>query len=142
MALNAAMPSQELQIFGNDGGMTSPDLTSSGARCTAHDLLVQILNPSKEINEQFAPIIVSKNNGETISGVVVNLGGDRVTLNTDLSDPNERLSVDRTKVESIEPSKISPMPPVLLSMLNQQEGLDLVVYVLSGGNKSDPMFKP
>jgi len=121
--------------FGNEGGMTGPDLTSSGARYTAHDLLDQILNPSKEINEQFAPIIVTRNNGETISGVVVNLGGDRVILNTDLSDPNERMSVDRKDVKSIEPSKISPMPPMLLSMLNEQDVLDLVAYVLSGGNQ-------
>ncbi|MDG2125508.1 MAG: DUF1080 domain-containing protein, partial [Verrucomicrobiales bacterium] len=100
--------------FGNAGGMTGPDLTGSGGRYSPHDLLDQIINPSKEINEQFAPIIVTRDNGEVLSGVVVNLNGDHITINTDLSDPNQRVNVDRKTVASIEPSKTSLMPPNLL----------------------------
>ncbi len=128
--------------FGNEGGMTGPDLTGAGGRYSPHDLLDQIINPSKEINEQFAPIVVTKNNGDTVSGVVVNLSGDGVTLNTDLSDPNERVNVDRKEVKSIAPSKISPMPEGLLSMMKKEEILDLVAYVLSAGSKDNAMFKP
>jgi hypothetical protein len=72
--------------------------------------------------------------------VVVNLGGDTVTLNTDLSDPNQRVSIDRKEVKSIELSKVSPMPPMLLSMLTKEEILDLVAYILSGGERSHAMF--
>lgn len=126
--------------FGNAGGMTGPDLTGAGGRYSPHDFLDQIINPSKEINEQFAPIVVTKNDGTMISGVVVNLSGDNVTLNTDLSDPNQRENVDRKEVKSIEVSKISPMPPMLLSMLEKEEILDLVAYVLSGGDRSNEMF--
>ncbi len=128
--------------FGNAGGMTGPDLTGAGGRYSPHDLLDQIINPSKEINEQFAPIIVTKNDGDILSGVVVNLSGDGVTLNTDLSDPNQRVNVDRKQVKSIEPSKISPMPPMLLNMLTKEEVLDLLAYVLSGGDKTHAMFQP
>ncbi|YCM44557.1 family 16 glycoside hydrolase [Verrucomicrobiaceae bacterium 227] len=127
--------------FGNAGGMTGPDLTGAGGRYSPHDLLDQIINPSKEINEQFAPIIVTRKNGEVLSGVVVNLSGDNVTINTDLSDPNQRVNVDRKSVESIEPSKVSMMPPNLLMMLTKEEILDLVAYVLSGGNKEHSAFK-
>ncbi len=126
--------------FGNAGGMTGPDLTGSGGRYSPHDFLDQIINPSKVINEQFAPIVVKKTNGDTVSGVVVNLSGDNVTLNTDLTDPNQRENVDRKEVESIEVSEISPMPPMLLSMLKKEEVLDLVAYVLSGGDKGNGMF--
>jgi hypothetical protein len=126
--------------FGNAGGMTGPDLTGAGGRYSPHDLLDQIINPSKVINEQFAPIIVTKNNGEILSGVVVNLSGDGVTLNTDLSDPNQRVNVDRKEVKSIEPSTVSLMPPMLLAMLKKEEVLDLLAYVLSGGNKDHAMF--
>lgn len=127
--------------FGNAGGMTGPDLTGSGGRYSPHDLLDQIINPSKEINEQFAPIVVTKKDGKTLSGVVVNLSGDNVTINTDLSDPNQRVNVDRKTVESIEPSKVSMMPPNLLMMLTKEEILDLVAYVLSGGDKNHKAFK-
>jgi putative heme-binding domain-containing protein len=127
--------------FGNAGGMTGPDLTGAGGRYSPHDLLDQIINPSKEINEQFAPIIVTRKNGETLSGVVVNLSGDNVTINTDLSDPNQRVNIDRKTVESMEPSKVSMMPPTLLMMLTKEEILDLVAYVLSGGDKNHASFK-
>lgn len=126
--------------FGNAGGMTGPDLTGSGGRYSPHDLLDQIINPSKEINEQFAPIVVTKNNGEVLSGVVVNLSGDSVQINTDLTDPNQRVGVDRKEVKSIELSKVSPMPPMLLSMLTKDEVLDLLAYILSGGDKNHAIF--
>ena len=106
--------------FGNAGGMTGPDLTLSSGRYSPHDFLDQIINPSKVINEQFAPVIVTKNNGETFSGVVVNLNGDRVSINTDLSDPSQQVSIDRKEVKSMELSTVSPMPPMLLSMLTQE----------------------
>ena len=126
--------------FGNAGGMTGPDLTGSGGRYSPHDLLDQIINPSKEINEQFAPIVVTQKNGETLTGVVVNLSGDNVTINTDLSDPNQRVNVDRKTVESIEPSTVSMMPPNLLMMLTKDEILDLLAYTLSMGDERSPMF--
>lgn len=126
--------------FGNAGGMTGPDLTGAGGRYSPHDLLDQIINPSKEINEQFAPIVVTKNDGTMLTGVVVNLSGDNVTLNTDLSDPDQRANVDRKEVKSIELSKVSPMPPMLLNMLKKEEILDLLAYVLSGGDKTNAMF--
>jgi putative heme-binding domain-containing protein len=127
--------------FGNAGGMTGPDLTLSAGRYSPHDFLDQIINPSKVINEQFAPVIVTKNNGEVFSGVVVNLNGDRVSINTDLSDPSQQVSIDRKEVKSIELSTISPMPPMLLSMLTKEEILDLVAYVLSSGDKNAPAFQ-
>jgi putative heme-binding domain-containing protein len=127
--------------FGNEGGMTGPDLTGAGGRYSPRDFLDQIINPSKEINEQFVPSVLTKNNGETVTGSVVNLNGDTVTINTDLSDPDQRVSVDRKQVKSIEPSKVSPMPPMLLSSMNESEVLDLTAYVLSGGKRDHEMFR-
>ena len=43
-------------------------------------------------------------------------------------------------MKSIEPSKISPMPPMLLNMLTKDEVLDLVAYVLSGGDAKSAVF--
>ena len=127
--------------YGNAGGMNGPDLTGAGGRYSPHDLLDQIINPSKEINEQFAPVVVTKQDGTTVTGVIVNLNGDTVQINTDLSDPDQRVGFDRKQVKSIEVSKVSPMPPMLLSMLTQEEVLDLVAFVLSGGDKENPAFK-
>ena len=127
--------------FGNEGGMTGPDLTTAGARYSARDFLDQVLNPSKEINEQFVPTVLTKNDGSTVVGAVVNLNGDFVTINDDPSDPNQRVNVDRKLVKKIEPSKVSTMPPLLLSRLSQDEILDLTAYVLSGGDPDNGMFR-
>jgi putative heme-binding domain-containing protein len=126
--------------FANEGGMTGPDLTGAAGRYSSHDLLDQIINPSKEINEQFVPIVVTMKNNEVLTGVVVNLNGDRVTINTDMFDPNQRVNISRSQVESIEPSKVSPMPPGLLNMMQKDEIMDLVAYILSGGNPDHKAF--
>ena len=96
--------------------------------------------PSKEINEQFVPTMVSLKNGQTLSGVVVNLNGDRVTLNTDLYNPNQRTSVQRKDVLSMGPSTVSPMPPGLLNMMKKDEIMDLLAYILSGGDAEHSFF--
>jgi len=121
--------------FGNEGGMNGPDLTSAARRYSVKDLLEQIVTPSKEINEQFVPIEVLTEDDERFRGVVVNLNGDTITLNTDAADPNERTSIDRKTVVSIGPSKISPMPVNLLAMMTKDEILNLLAYVLNGGTE-------
>ena len=127
--------------FANEGGMTGPDLTGAGGRYSPRDLLDQVINPSKEINEQFVPVIVKMKNGDIVTGVVVNLNGDRVSVNTDMFDPNQQANINRTQVESIEPSKVSPMPPGLLNLMQKDEVMDLLAYILSGGNRNHPAFK-
>jgi putative heme-binding domain-containing protein len=127
--------------FGNEGGMTGPDLTAAGGRYSPRDFLDQVINPSKEINEQFVPTILTKNDGSTVTGAIVNLNGDFVVINEDLSDPNQRVTVDRKEVKSIEPSKVSTMPPMLLSRLSKDEILDLTAYVLSGGSREHDFFR-
>lgn len=127
--------------FDNQGGMTGPDLTSAGRRYSAHDLLDQVINPSKVINEQFSAITVLTESGLTHTGVVVNLNGDNMVINTDLTNPNQRVSVDRTKVEEIMVSKVSPMPEGLFNKMTKSEVLDLAAYLISGGDMQHEFFQ-
>ncbi|MBI5773778.1 MAG: c-type cytochrome [Verrucomicrobia bacterium] len=127
--------------FANEGGMTGPDLTAVGARFGVRDLLVSIIEPSKEISDQFAPTVITKNDGDSFTGVIVNLNGDGVTLNTDLFDPNQRVTVNRKEVKSIELSKVSLMPEGLLNVLKQDEILDLLAYLISAGDPKHAVFR-
>lgn len=127
--------------FGDQGGMTGPDLTSAGRRYSAHDLLDQVINPSKVINEQFSSVIVITEDGKTYSGVVVNLSGDRITINTDLADPNKRVNIDRKEIEEMEVSKVSAMPKGLFGKMTEDEVMDLTAYVLSGGDAEHDYFE-
>jgi len=126
--------------FDNQGGMTGPDLTSAGRRYSPHDLLDQVINPSKVINEQFSAITVVTEAGLTHTGVVVNLSGDSMTLNTDLTNPNQRVSIDRKEIDELIVSKTSPMPTGLFNRMTQDEILDLVAYVISGGDSEHELF--
>ena len=127
--------------FGNEGGMTGPDLTGAGGRYSPRDLLDQVLNPSKEINEQFVPMVITKSDGDTVTGVIVNLNGDNVMVNTDPANPFQQETIDRKKVTSIEASKVSPMPEGLMGLLTQEEIQDLTAYILSGGDRKNAMFR-
>ncbi|PHR97816.1 MAG: heme-binding protein [Blastopirellula sp.] len=127
--------------FDNQGGMTGPDLTSAGRRFSAHDLLDQVVNPSKVINDQFSAITVLTDSGITHTGVVVNLNGDSMTLNTDLSDPNKRVNIDRKTIEQLMVSKTSPMPEGLFNQMTKDEILDLIAYLISGGDAKHEYFK-
>jgi len=127
--------------FQNQGGMTGPDLSTAGRRYSAHDLLDQVVNPSKVINDQFSAVMVVTDEGLVHNGVVVNLSGDRLTLNTDLTDPNKRVTIDRNSIEELIVSKTSPMPTGLFNRMTKDEILDLIAYLISGGNSGHEYFQ-
>lgn len=127
--------------FDNQGGMTGPDLTSAGRRYSPHDLLDQVINPSKVINDQFSSVMVLTDEGLVHTGVVVNLNGDRIMLNTDLTDPNKRVTIDRNSIEEMVVSKTSPMPTGLFNRMTKNEILDLIAYLISGGDSEHEFFQ-
>ncbi len=129
--------------FAGEGGMTGPDITSARGRYSAKDLLDQIINPSKVINEQYAQSVITTSDGRIVIGTVVNVGnGGKVKINTNALDPSQTESVDETAIESVEPSKLSPMPTGLLNRLELDEILDLLAYILSAGDRGSAMFTP
>lgn len=127
--------------FGDQGGMTGPDLTSAGRRYSPHDLLDQVINPSKVINEQFSSVKVITENGLVHTGVVVNLNGDSMTLNTDLTNPNQRVRIDRKQIEEMMVSDVSAMPTGLFNRMTKDEILDLIAFLISGGDSKHEFFQ-
>ncbi|HEX8914501.1 MAG TPA: hypothetical protein VF796_19285 [Humisphaera sp.] len=127
--------------FGNEGGMVGPDLSTVGSRFGPRDLLVSIIEPSKEVSDQFAPSVIRTLDGEAVTGRIVNLNGDRVMVNTDLFDPIQQVAIDRNKVKSIELSKVSLMPEGLINYLKEEEVLDLLAYLVSRGDPKHEVFK-
>ena len=131
--------------FNNQGGMTGPDLTTAGRRYSVRDLLDQVVNPSKVINDQFSAVKILTDDGRIHTGVIVNLGvrrdGDMIVVNTDLTDPNERVSINRNEIEQLVVSNTSPMPSGLFSRMTKEEIMDLTAYLLSGGDASHELFQ-
>lgn len=127
--------------FDGEGGAMGPDLTQAGGRFTPHDLLESIIDPNKVVSDQYAPNVFTMEDGTQITGRLVNASGDNYRVNTDMFDPGQSESVSGKKIKSIEASKISLMLPGLLNTLKEDEILDLVAYLLSGGDRNAAAFR-
>ena len=126
--------------FANEGGAVGPDLTSAAGRFSPRDLLEAIILPSKTISDLYASIVITLNSGDTLTGRIIYLGTDTVQVNTDMFNPGETTTIKRKEIKSIETSKVSPMPAGLLNLLDEGEIMDLLAYVLSGGDPANRMF--
>lgn len=126
--------------FGVDGGAIGPDLTGLAGRFRPKDLLTSIIDPSKEISDQYAAKTFITLDGRVITGRIANLSGDQFRINTNMLDPAAMVAVDRKMIDEVIESTVSMMPTGLLDTLNEDEVLDLMAYLLSRGDRSDPMF--
>ena len=126
--------------FNNEGGAVGPDLTSVAGKYSPRDLLEHILEPSKEISDQYGSTVFTLQDGSTVIGRIANMKENIMMVCTNMMDPNNFTNVDARKVVKTEESKVSMMPPGLLFMLKEDDILDLMAYLLSKGNPDDPMF--
>ena len=126
--------------YDNEGGAAGPDLTAIAGRFSQKDLLESIVDPSKEISDQYAAVEIDTLDGKKVVGRIVNLNGDNIMVNTDMLNPNGLVTVNRKNVDAMKPSKLSMMPAGLLETLKEDEVLDLMAYLLSRGDRKHAMF--
>lgn len=126
--------------FNNEGGAVGPDLTSAAGKFSPRDLLESIIDPGKEISSQYGASIFSMKDGSQIIGRIMNLKEDDYRITTDMMKPSDITTVKASEVTSIEPSPVSMMPPGLLSTMSPDDILDLLAYLLSGGNPDHELF--
>ncbi|MEZ6129330.1 MAG: family 16 glycoside hydrolase [Planctomycetaceae bacterium] len=126
--------------FDSLGGSVGPDLTILSGRFSARDILESVLEPSKQISDQYGSVQIVTSDGKTISGRIVNLNGDSLMIQTDMLKPGTLTSVDRREIDEMFESKLSMMPKGLLNTLQQDEVLDLMAYLLSRGDRNHAMF--
>ena len=121
------------------GGSVGPDLTSIPNKFDAKYVLEAIINPSKDISDQYGSSNVLLDDGRIITGIVVEKGDMLEVYPIKATDQPE--IVPRNEVESIQPSKISQMPEGLLDRLSAEEVRDLLGYLMSGGSASDRRYQ-
>jgi putative heme-binding domain-containing protein len=123
--------------FSGQGGIQGPDLTASSQRFSTKDMLTAIIEPNKEISDQYEATVFQTEE-ETVIGRVANLNGDNLMVATNMLDPGNFTNLKRSDIIDMKPSKASMMPSGLLDTLTEEEIFDLLVYLQSGGNpKSD-----
>jgi putative heme-binding domain-containing protein len=125
--------------FNGAGGGVGPDLTGVASRYTPHDLVENIIEPSKVISDQYGSEEVQLADGSTLVGRAYEDKGNLVVV-ADPRNPDESTSVPLSQVKSRKPYPISLMPAGLINPLNSDEVLNLIAYLQSGGDPKSTVF--
>ena len=125
-----------------EGGDVGPDLSQLGTRFSPKDILVSIIEPSKEISDQYAATYFYMNDGSSIVGRIKNQDKDKYYISQNPFAPQQvrevlKKDVARTSISDAP----SIMLPGLINGLNPEELKDLIAYLVSGGNKDHEVYK-
>ncbi len=114
------------RLFG-EGEAIGPDLTHAN-RKDRDFLLASIVDPSAVIRKEYLAYNVQTTDGRTLTGLIAEQTPAAVTL---LDGKNQRTTVGRDRIESLQESPVSLMPENLLKELKPQELRDLFSYLQS-----------
>lgn len=120
------------------GGIVGPDLTNAGRRFGTRDLLETLLDPSKEVSDQYLAMVFQLANGQTVVGRVVNLSGDNYMVQEDMINPGRLRNINVNEIEDMRPARESMMPSGLLDTFTADEIYDLLAYMKSTSESALP----
>ena len=129
-------------MVSGQGGRVGPELSKLGEKQPPPDILRSILYPSEKIDPQYAKAEVEHlESGKIYAGVLIPQDDPNlIYLVEDPLSECEPLVFDRGEVDII-PLKVSPMPGGLLRRSTPEEVLDLVAFLVAGGDPDHPIFK-
>jgi putative heme-binding domain-containing protein len=120
--------------LGPEGASFGPDLTAVFAQYhnDPREVLLQILEPSLVISNHYRNFQFELQNGDELSGLIVQEEGGQLTVQSGASASLIQ-TLNKSDIKSQQPQRSSLMPSGLLNQLTPDEILDLVAYVKSGG---------
>jgi putative heme-binding domain-containing protein len=124
-----------------EGAKIGPDLAKTNEKHKGANLLLQIIEPSKEINEQFRTWLIQTADGDALTGLITKEDDKEIHLMANLLKPAELTILPKGKVQGRKAAELSLMPTGLLVTLQKDEIQDLVAYVESGGDPKAAFFK-
>lgn len=126
--------------FSGQGGIQGPDLTASSGRFGAKDMLTAIIEPNKEISDQYQATQFLTTNGVVV-GRVANLNGKKIMVVTNMLAPGDFTEINVDDIEERRPAPTSMMPAGLLDTFKPEEVADLLAYLKSGGNPAHAVYQ-
>ncbi|MEM6363931.1 MAG: L-sorbosone dehydrogenase [Planctomycetota bacterium] len=139
-AMFAAAQCYKCHRMGLQGGILGPDLTSAGGKFNVQDMLSSIIEPSRVISDQYGATQFLTEDGDIVTGRVINMHSDRLTVMTNMLDPSATTTVIRDDILETAEAKTSMMPSGLLDTLTTTDIEDLVAYLRSGGNAKHAIY--
>ncbi|WP_353130777.1 PVC-type heme-binding CxxCH protein [Parapedobacter pyrenivorans] len=109
-----------------EGGVMGPDLTGSNRRNTDY-ILLNVLEPSAEIQDDYKMVVINTRDGRTYSGNVV--GEDQRQLSLRIVGQEDPVLINKSTIQSKETASVSMMPPGLFEHLNERDVVDIMAYL-------------
>ena len=125
--------------MGGEGGVFGPDLAKLDAkkRNAAH-VLRSLLQPSKVIEEKFSLYSFVLNDGSVVSGIIHSEKKGQLEIVSDpLAGPK---TVKRSAILQQSKMDLSIMPEGQVNSLTREQVLDLVAFVIAGGDAKHKIF--
>ncbi len=124
-----------------EGKEFGPDLSKlEPKKRTAEYILKAILEPSADIEDKYRSRIFQMESSAILTGMVVEETDDQIKIMVDPLAKGEPTVLDKNEIEAEKVSAISTMPQGLMNKLTREEILDLMAYVIAGGNSKDKAF--
>jgi putative heme-binding domain-containing protein len=123
-----------------EGGQVGPDLVQvkqklSDRKATLEDVLREIIEPSKVVEEKFRAQTLVLTDGRLVTGIVEAESDQEVRMRVNPLDGKEDTAtvIPKEQIQERVPSEVSLMPMGLLNTLSDEEVLDLLAYVSGAG---------
>jgi quinoprotein glucose dehydrogenase len=108
------------------GGQIGPDLSKIWQTHTVGKILEAIIEPSKEIKENFQTFVVTTSDGQVHAGLRTSLDDKQVVLRT---AEGKDIVIPRGDIDEMAETKRSLMPDGVTAQLSFQEFIDLVAFL-------------
>lgn len=115
-----------------DGSSNSrgPDLTSIDRKTTDAEIVESILEPSKAIASNFAPLTVATSDGRILTGLQVSETDELLVLR-DAANSDKLITIKKQEIENRQATKTSIMPRGQVNLLtDRRQFVDLVRYLI------------
>ncbi|MBI3413954.1 MAG: heme-binding protein [Verrucomicrobia bacterium] len=122
-------------------GLLGPDLTAVSSRFNRRDLLEQILDPSKIIDEKFRQTNFVLKDDTEVTGIIEHEDAQAIFVRANpLSEQTTELL--KSNIRERKTSAVSPMPSGLLSVLTADQILDLLTFFETAGKANAATAAP
>jgi putative heme-binding domain-containing protein len=127
--------------LGGVGVEIGQDLAKLDPKYTPLDVLKHILEPSEKIDDKYASYVFQTEDGQTITGLILEETGDEVKLIENPLLKTQPLILKKSDIAERKKSPTSMMPKGLLDKLTREEILDLLAYVIAKGDPDSPLYR-
>ncbi|MGB7345339.1 MAG: PVC-type heme-binding CxxCH protein [Pirellulaceae bacterium] len=109
--------------LGNELGPNLAAMKNRGAKA----ILVNVLDPSREVNPQYLNYVALSTDGRTLSGMITSETANSITLSRGEGATDTIL---RSEIETLQSTGVSIMPEGLEDAIDKQSMADLIAYLM------------